>query len=412
MTAQDRLRSHLQHTAASLPTGPGSLSAVRARAAQMQRRRNAVRGGAGAFALVSVQDRGVQDSVADPETADDFDEPQIATATEADELPQGTDAAESQSFDEGRRSDSDLGGSDGGGVVFAAAVSVVAPPPDAAQSQISYSFSGGYALARAEDDWYAYDGVDWQSVGLPEGIEIGAVDVSAPDRVAAFGVVRPSACVVAHVVAARTPQGWGYVRVDDGTPPTVASELLDARVRVTETAIELERTERLWFDVECGDVAEYPQPSGDAAVLVAELEQYGEITRRSWLHAPLEPDFESQWGAVADDEAHSAALKRAALVWTPSRPTRISAALRLTENSTTADEATSILLDEAMIHEVATSVHVAGGTAWLSRGGQVWEVCPIPDPDEALAEIGWAGENLAVIVGKPEQTLFVVERTE
>ena len=62
--------------------------------------------------------------------------------------------------------------------------------------------------------------------------------------------------------------------------------------------------------------------------------------------------------------------------------------------------------------EVTTSVEVSDGMALLRRGDQTWEVCPIPDVEEAHGEIGWAGENLAVVVGKPEQTLFVVERTE
>ena len=62
--------------------------------------------------------------------------------------------------------------------------------------------------------------------------------------------------------------------------------------------------------------------------------------------------------------------------------------------------------------EVATSVEVSNGVAVLRRGDQAWDVCPIPDTDEAHGEIGWAGEHLAVVVGKPEQTLFVIQRTE
>ena len=59
MTAEDRLRDRLRGAASSVPVGSGSLADVQARAAQLQRRRNAVRGSVGAFALVAVAAIGV-----------------------------------------------------------------------------------------------------------------------------------------------------------------------------------------------------------------------------------------------------------------------------------------------------------------------------------------------------------------
>ena len=464
MTGEDRLRSHLQHTAASLPTGPGSLSAVHARAAQMQRRRNAVRGGAGAFALVAVaaigivslQDRGVQDyatdadaasedfasedfaveeqtplgtvgdfaddgddslagaqdpsgSVEDFERAEESDEPEVAMATEAQTSPQDTEADASQTSDESPSSDSD-----GRSAVFASAVSAIAPPAEAEGTSMRYSFSGAHALARSDDEWYAYDGAQWQLVGLPENIEVVAVDLSGSERIAILGVVRPFECAIEHVVGVSTADGWSFARIDDGTPPMVNSELLHARVRVTDSAVEVERIERLWLYDECADPQEYADPSGDAAELVADLEQLGEIQRQSWLVAEFEPDFTQHWPRVASDDASAAALQRSELQWTRTEaPLYTVEARELTAAARpSVDDAIAVALHETTMLEVATSVEVSDGMAVLRRGDQSWDVCPIPDVDEVHGEIGWAGEHLAVVVGKPEQTLFVVKRTE
>ncbi|WP_428117267.1 hypothetical protein [Candidatus Poriferisodalis sp.] len=460
MTAADRLRSHLQQTAASLPAGSGSLGAVRARAAQMQRRRNAVRGGAGVFALVAVaaigvvslQDRGAQDygteadadiasddfaeEMQDPlgasgdfgetgddtfaaaddmpesaiefEMADEAEEPQVARATEAETAPQDTEAGASQTSDESPRADS--GGS---GVVFAAAVSAVAPPDEAEGTAMRYSFSGAHALAQSADDWYAFDGSQWQLVGLPEDIEVVAVDLSASERIAIVGVVRPLECAIEHVVGVKTAEGWSFTRIDDGTPPMVSSELLDARVYLTDAAVVVERTERLWLNDACADAGEYDAPTGAAPELVNDLLGLDELQRQSWLVAELEPDFAQHWPRVASDDAPAAALKRSGLQWTPTEaPLYTVEARELTAVRPSTGDAIGVALHETTMLEVTTSVEVSDGMALLRRGDQTWEVCPIPDVEEAHGEIGWAGENLAVVVGKPEQTLFVVERTE
>ncbi len=463
MTAEDRLRGHLQQSAASLPTGSGSLGAVHVRAAQMQRRRNAVRGGAGVFALiavaaigvVSLQDRGVSDfeaqtdvdiagedfvgeelaplgdladdgddslaaaddmsddmseSVEDFEMAEEAEEAEIAMAAEVETSPQDTEADAAQSPDESPGSDFD-----GGGVVFSSAVSVVTPPAEAEGAVMRYSFSGEHAVAQAADDWYSYDGSQWQSVGLPENIEVVAVDLSGSERIAILGVVRPLECAVEHVIGVKTADGWTFARIDDGTPPMVNSELLGASVRVTDTAVEVERTELLTLFDECADAdpQEYADASGDVAKLLADLEQIGEVQRQSWLVAELEPDFAQHWPQVASDDAPAAALQGSELQWARTEtPLYTVEARELTSALPSTDDAIAGALHETTMLEVATSVEVSNGVAVLRRGDQAWDVCPIPDVDEAHGEIGWAGEHLAVVVGKPEQTLFVIQRTE
>ena len=457
MTAEDRLRSQLRDAAASMPVNTGSLAGVQARAAQLQRRRNAVRGGVGAFALVavaavglvSVRNGGVEDFATSVETdaqsdvgvlpaatqassaesadfddmaeeeffeaaaeesiGDDesFDEPvEVAPAAEED------NAEDSSAADDAEQPDPAPSGA-GEGAVFATAVSVVTPPAEAEGAVMRYSFSGGHAVARAADDWYAYDGSQWQSVGLPENIEVVAVDLSGSERIAILGVVRPLECAMEHVVGVKTADGWSFARIDDGTPPMVNSELLGARVRITDFAVEVERTERLWLYDECADPEGYADPSGDAAKLVAELEQLGEIQRQSWLVAELEPDFAQHWPRVASDDAPAAALQGSELRWTPTEsPLYTVEARELTAALPSTDDAIAVALHETTMLEVATSVEVSDGMAVLRHGDQSWDVCPIPDPDEAHGEIGWAGEHLAVVVGKPEQTLFVIQRTE
>ena len=456
MTAEDRLRSQLRDAAASMPVGSGSLGGVQARAAQLQRQRNAVRGGVGAFALVavaavglvSVRNGGIEDFAVSVETdaqsdmgvvpvvtqassaeSSDFDDmaedeffeaaAEESTSDEGsfDEPFEGAAATEDSAGDSLAADDGEqlvpASGGAGEGAVFAEAVSVVTPPAEAEGAVMRYSFSGGHAVARAADDWYAYDGSRWRSVGLPEGIEVVAVDLSGSERMAILGVVRPFECAVEHVVGVKTADGWSFARIDDGTPPMVNSEVLGASVRVTDSAVEVERTERLWLYDGCADPEEYADASGDAGKLVADLEQLGEVQRQSWLVAELEPDFAQHWPRVASGDAPAAALEGSGLQWTGTEAPRYTVQAReLTAALPSTDDATAVALHETTMLEVATSVEVSNGMAVLRHGDQAWDVCPIPDPDEAHGEIGWAGEHLAVVVGKPEQTLFVVERTE
>jgi hypothetical protein len=478
---EDLLRGRLRSAARAMPVGPGSVSGVQARAAQLQRRRNAVRGGMGACALVAValvgvvslRDSGRSDltdavvasdsadeaeamvattagaafSVAEEEMAeqdmfdmsdDDMsdeaasgfvtvaaasdDEPQQDSQEQSDEAAAGAatppvgETLEPEEADESENWNTPSHASDEAEAgVFATTVSIVTPPPEAQGADMRYSFSGAHAVARSAGNWYAYDGADWQSVGLPSDMEVVAVDLSGPGRIAVFGVVRPLDCAREQIVAVRMGEQWSYVRVDDDTPPTVGWELLDARIRVTDTAIELERAERLWLDEQCAGAAEYETLAGAAAELVADLEELGEIRRNSWPLAPLDGGFADRWPHVARSDAHAAAASGADLEWaTLRRPRYTVAALALTPSRSADGGAATVALHETTVMDVATTVHVSHGMAMLRRGNQTWEVCPIPDEelDHVNGEVGRAGEHLAVVVGKPEQTLFIVERTE
>ncbi|WP_419863857.1 hypothetical protein [Candidatus Poriferisodalis sp.] len=478
MTAEDRLRGRLRSTASSMSVGSGSLAGVQARAAQLQRRRNAARGGVGAFALVAVaaigvvslrdggldelsdsvvaaeqqqeavpvsattaavavsvaQEESAEEAMADEEMADEAAAEILTTAAASDDessqvVPEQSEeaaagpakpsvgetlepaiAGESENWDSKPPASSDPESA-----VFATTVSIVQPPSDAEGADMRYSFSGAHAVARAAGNWYAYDGADWQTVGLPGDMEVVAVDLSGSGRIAVFGVVRPLECGREQVVAVRTGEKWSYVRVDDDTPPTVGWELLEARVRVTDAAIELERVERLWLDEQCPSPTEYEAPIGAAAELVADLEEIGEMRRDSWPHARLDGGFADRWPHVARSDAHAAAASGADLEWTTMSPPKYTVpALPLTPSRSADGGAVAVALHETTVMDVATTVHVSHGMAMLKRGGQTWEVCPIADEelDQVNGEVGRAGEHLAVVVGKPEQTLFLVERTE
>lgn len=473
MTDEDLLRGRLRSAASEMPVGSGSLRGVQARAAQLQRRRSAVRGGVGAFALVAValvgvvslRDGGLDEltdsvvaaeqqeaavpmsattaavafSVAEEEMAEEemADEvaAEIVTAPAADDDESQQDAAEMSEDAAAGAATPPVGetlepaiagesenwdskppaSSDPEAVVFATTVSIVKPPPEAEGADMRYSFSGAHAVARSAGNWYAYDGADWQSVGLPDGMDVVAVDLSGSGRIAVLGVVRPLDCARQQVVAIRTGERWSYVRVDDDTPPTVGWELLDARIRVTDSAIELERVERLWLDEQCPDPTGYEAPTGAAAEFIADLKEFGEIQRDSWPHARLDGGFADRWPHVARTDAHAAAASAADLDWTTMSPPRYTvAALPLTPSRSTDGGAAEVALHETTVMDVATTVHVSHGMAMLRRGGQTWQVCPIADEelDQVNGEVGRAGEHLAVVVGKPEQTLFIVERTE
>ncbi len=465
MSAEDRLRDRLRDAAATMPVGSGSLAGVQARAAQRQRRRNAVRGGAGAFALVAValvgfaslRGTGIEDFSTSVEGASQDDAAAMPATTAESALAIADDEAMSdeadEELDDGADTESleasavsenaveeEMGGAasedslalaqaalddsepledepppsdDSQGASFGTAVSVVKPPAEAEGVAMNYSFSGGHAVARAEDNWYAYDGSEWHSVGMPADIEVVAVDLSGPERIAILGVVRPQACVIEHIVGVQTADGWSFARIDDETPPTVDSELVHARVRVTDRAVEVERTERLRLNDDCADAPGSSELTPEAVELVAELTDLEEVQRQSWLVASFEPDFLTHWPSVASGDAHGAVAQRADLSWAPvSDPLYTVAARELTPARSPEDEALSVELHRTTMLDVDTTVEVSAGMAMLKHGDQSWEVCPIPDVEHANGEVGWAGEHLAVVVGKPEQTLFVIQRAE
>ena len=359
----------------------------------------------------------------------------------------------------------------GDGAVFASTLAVVAPPPEAEGADMRYSFSGAHAVARTADAWYSYDGTGWRSVGMPENIEVVAVDLSSPHRIAVLGIVRPAECVVEQVVAVYSGGRWGYVRVDDGTPPTLSRELLDAHIHVTDSRISVERAEVFRLREECavtdGRAQAGREPDAATATLLVEVAAHGEVRRESWLSASFVGGFASHWPSVARPSAAGAVAAVApdnslqgdagsggagsgdrgsaeadssdrgsgeagrgkagaseagsgakgategGLTWTATTPARFTInALKLTPSRAVGDggQAATVALHETMMMDVATSVHVSDGMAMLQHGEQVWEICPIHDTHEAHGEIGWAGKHLAVVVGKPEQTLFVAMR--
>ena len=459
MTDEDLLRRRLRSAASQMPVGSGSLAGVQTRAAQLQRRRNALRGGVGAFALAAVALVGVV-SLRGGGRGDLTDAEAAATAQESAEAMPATTAASAAEGDmaDEAASDGDMAeesgieradapvtdddeshqdapeqyedaasgvitppgseppaASDTDAAVFATTVSVVKPPPQAGGAEMRYSFSGQHAVVQVADNWYAYDGADWQSVGLPGDMEVVAVDLSMPGRIAVFGVVQPLECTREQVVAVRTGEQWSYVRVDDDTPPTVGWELLGARIRVTDSALELERAERLWLDEQCPVPPQHESPTGAAAELIADLDEFGDIQRASSLLARLDGGFARRWPDVASSDAHAAAASGADLAWAPARAPKYTApAQQLAPSGPDDDGAATVALHETTVMDVATTVHVSHGVATLRRGEQTWEVCPVPEEelDRVSGEIGRAGEHLAVVVGKPEQTLFIVERAD
>ncbi len=482
MTAEDRLRSRLHREAASMPTGPGSLTDVQARAAQLQRRRTVVRSGAGAFVLAAVALAGIvslrngsinersattadaddaaeaaamadtsesgmaESGMAESDMAEsDMVEPDIALSeagdalSAIDERPEaGDDMADDDTVDAEMADEEMAAGemaaealaetttdqtdsqqalspasSEAETAVFATTVSTVKPPPAPEGAALRYSFSGRHALAQTADSWYAYDGTDWQPVVLPDHMEVAAVDLTESGRIAVLGVMQPLECDRAQVVAVRIGTQWSYVHVNDDTPPAVGWELLDARVRVTDTGIELERSERLWLDDKCADTS--ATLTGSAAELVTELRHLGEIRRDSQLYARLNGGFAQRWPEVARFDVRAATTSDAVLDWTDASPPEHSTpALRLTPNQQGDSNASAAVLGETTVLGVTATMRASGAMVVLQRGEQTWEICPIANEELELVhgEIGWAGEHLAVIVGKPNQTLFLVERNQ
>lgn len=287
MTAEDRLRGRLRSAASSMSVGSGSLADVQARAAQLQRRRTAVRGGVGAFALVAVAAIGLVslrgggvDEYATSVAADapaDAERAPAAAAPAADALSDASPksdmdadvgdesfetAGASASAEMAEEEEMALAADDAAApderahaAVFAAVVSAVAPPPGADAVEVQYSFSEGRALARVSDAWFAHDGTQWH-----------------------------------------------------------AAEPSDA-----------------------------PLPEAD----------------RGGRRGP-----------------------------------------------------TAAVLHETTMLGVATSVEVSDGVAWLKHGERVWVICPIPDMEQAHSEIGWIGEHVAIVVGTPEQSLYLLERID
>ena len=184
-------------------------------------------------------------------------------------------------------------------------------------------------------------------------------------------------------------------------------------MRVTDRAVEVERTERLRLNDDCADAPGSSELTTEAVELVAELAGLDEVQRQSWLVASFEPDFVTHWPSVASGDAHGAVAQRSELSWAHVSDSLYTVAAReLTPALSPEDEALPVELHRTTMLDVDTTVEVSAGMAMLKHGDQSWEVCPISDVEQANGEVGWAGEHLAVVVGKPEQTLFVIQRAE
>ncbi len=478
MSTEDRLRSWLHSAASSMSVGSASLSDVQRRAARLQRRRNVTRGGLGVCALVAVAAIGVGivrsgqlgdlTSTVNGGSDEEMQTSAVAEAAEIDiaqdmwrGVEPGSDAAPPTSVvrvassepsrdeatessasiagpSDGERADSQIsdatseetsddsaqlgetasGSSTQEVAEFSTTVRVVTPPQTAEDGHWQYWFSGAHAVTQAANQWYTFDGEAWTSVGLPADLKVVAVDLSTSGRSAILGVVRPLECHREQVIGVFAGGNWSYVRVNNDVPTMVRRDLLDARIRVTDTAIEIERLEYLWLDEAC---AEDETLSSESLQLVEDLQRLGDFYRMSWLHVPLDGGFAERWPAVASADANTAAQADARLDWIRTRPPQnsINAPPPLKERRPASDDvdsqgAGSLILHQTVVGGVEAMVHVVDGSAILERGSQIWEICPVSDEelDYVFGVIGSAGEHLAVVIGKPEQELFIVERSQ
>lgn len=175
MTDEDLLRGRLRSAASEMPVGSGSLTGVQARAAQLQRRRSAVRGGVGAFALVAVALVGVvslRDGGIDEYSTTMIDSDDSAGAAEAESMPATTAAVPASAADEDMADDK-MAVERLPSAVFAVAVTAVSPPPGADAADVRYFLSEGRARARVSDAWFVHDGTQWRAAEPP--------DVSMPE---------------------------------------------------------------------------------------------------------------------------------------------------------------------------------------------------------------------------------------
>ncbi len=293
MTDEDLLRGRLRSAASARPVGPGSLAVVQARAAQMQRRRNAVRGGMGAFALAAVALVGV-----------------------ASLRYGGPD---------------ELGGS-----VVVAGRQESAEPMSATTEAVAFSidYSGEAQQAMS-------DSSEWLADGRTEGIP-GAASDDVPDA------------------SGQRPAGMTDL-------PSTVSPSAQARPIAFAAAFR----------------AVVP-PGGEGAHV-----------RYSFRGPHVVAQVADAWFAY--DGAQ----------WQDTVPSDVPSRESVARGG---DGQAAIVLADTTVLDVVTSIEVSAGAAWLKYGDLTWEICPIPDVEVAHGQIGWAGEHLAVIVGVPEQTLYLLER--
>ena len=347
MTVEDRLRSGLRSAAESMPAASGSLTDVQARAAQRQRRRAAVRGSAGVFALAAVAAIGamtVRGGSGD-----------YATSTDAADAVESTTLYEA--FEDSEMSADDQADSDEAALASTASVEAATVSVESAEAEQAAA-GPATADASAQDDDHASRG------GTADGDETdpgGAPDNSAPspepEQAGELAVPEGSA-------AAGTEP-------DDGQLPLTMSPEADAGADAAVFADAV----AVVAPPAGTEPAEVRYSFGGGFVLAQAGDAWFAHDGRQWRRA--EPPESPPAGPVSGGQPGPSA----------------------------------VVLDTASMLGVAASVEVSGGVAWLKYGERTWELRPIPDVAQAHAGIGWIGEHIAVIVGAPEQSLYVLART-
>lgn len=352
MTAEDRLRGRLRSAASSMPVGSGSLADVQARAAQLQRRRTAVRGGVGACALVAVAAIGLV-SLRDG-GVDEYATSAAAEAlADAESAPAAAAPAADALSDASLKSDV---GADAGDESF-----------ETAGARASAEMAEEEEMALAADD----AAVPAEDQAMSDGAAADAV--RGPDR------EPPDAASNPDRDRAGEPASPNGSAIADQSPESAGPEL-----PLTVSPAADEGAQAVVFAAVVSAVA--PPPGADAVEVQYSFSEGRALARVSdaWF-----AHDGTQWHAAEPSDAQLPEADRGGR-----------------------RGPTAAVLHETTMLGVATSVEVSNGVAWLKHGERVWEICPIPDMEQAHSEIGWIGEHVAIVVGTPEQSLYLLERID
>jgi hypothetical protein len=260
MTFDDRVRRHLRDMGAEMSVPDGRLIDVRRRAVQRTRRRQAVRGGLGACAVVAVV--GLSAVMLDSGAGDDID----VTVAGTGQVPEPsapvtvTDSAEDAPADEAGATPGASSGvttperavddaepedtapaetglrtasttTEGGTDTRPATWVQFAPP--AAATAVSYDLVGGRLIARVGDRWHYDAGEGWKDLPkAPVAFASAAVAFDLDGVVNLIGAVDDGPCANALALATRDGSSWTVEVIDDSLPPGVGRVVVDARLRV------------------------------------------------------------------------------------------------------------------------------------------------------------------------------------
>ena len=350
MSVEDRLRSGLRSAAESVPTASGSLTDVQARAAQLQRRRTAMRGSAGVFALVVVAAIGVV--TVRGGGSDDY-----ATLTDADAAELDSTTVDAAFADEEMGDGGQLE-SEGAALASTASVEAAKVSVESAEAEEA-AFESATADASVQADDQAADG------GAADSDEMDAD--GAPDH----SVPSPELEQAGELAVPEGSAAAGAEPDDGQLPLTVSPEIdADADAAVFADAVAV-------VAPPAGtDPADVRYSFGGGFVLAQAGDAWFAHDGQQWRRA--EPPESPPAGPVSGGQPGPSA----------------------------------VVLNTTSMLGVAASVEVSGGVAWLKYGERIWELRPISDVTEAHAGIGWMGEHIAVIVGAPDQSLYMLERLE